>query len=162
MHNVSEQNSILEERIENRTNRQLCKILVFKGIPEAVPETSANTNDTAENNNSRFKKETWEDTENNLATQITEICDIEFQEAKKLIERCHRSNINPNYRGTGPRPIFAAFHSWKDSEWIKSEFRKNNIDNPGRHIYADQKYGPETTIRRNRAMLLRKSLKDNR
>ena len=168
MHNSFEHNSILDEHIENRTNRQLCKTLVFKGIPEMVSDfnSSDNENDSriqaAANNNMRAKKESWDDTEINLAKHISEICSMPVQEAKKIIERCHRSNPNPNYQGTGPRPIFAAFHSWKDSEWIKSEFRKNNIDNPGCHIYAEQKFGPKTTIRRNRAMLMRKRLKDDR
>ena len=150
IHDAVDQNSTLDERIENRTNRQLRKTLVFKGIPEKINDT----------NDNQHKNETWDDTEEILASRIAEVCDMQLPEAKKLIERCHRSNPNPKYKGSGPRPIFAAFHSWKDSEWVKNDFRKNNIDNPRCHIYAEQKFGPKTTMRRNQAMLMRKSLKE--
>ena len=78
-----------------------------------------------------------------------------------MIKRCHRANPNPNYRGSGPRPIFAAFYDWKDSEFVKSEFRKNNMNKPSCRIYAEQKYGPKTTMRRNLAMMMRKQLKND-
>lgn len=134
-----EQNLNLEERIENRTNRQLRKTIVFKGIPE-----------------SEDSKESWNETEELLSKKIADICNMSLQQASKMIERCHRSNPNPNYKGSAPRPIFAAFYDWKDSEFTKMEFRKNNIDNPSCRIYAEQKFGPKTTSHRNLAMVLRK------
>ena len=156
MHDASEQNEILDERIENRTNRQLRKTLIFKGIPEA-----SMTNNDEPHDDQNNKAETWNDTERVLASQIANIGDIPFEEAKRIIERCHRSNPNPKYKGTGPRPIFAAFHDWKDSEWLKTIFRKNNMNNPGCHIYCEQKFGSKTTQRRNQAMVMRKKLKDD-
>lgn len=139
----------IEEQIESRTNRQLRKTLVFKGIPETQP---------GENN----KKETWEETEDIVAKQIAEICDdTTLQNARDMLERCHRAKENTNYQGHGPRPIFCALFSWKESEYVKQQFRKNNLDNPNSKVYCEQKYGPRTTVRRNQAMMLRKQLKMN-
>ena len=140
----------LEELIESRTNRQLHKTLIFKVILENG-EIDANNNQ---------RPETWNDTEKILAEKISEICDVSLRDARKMIERCHRANTSPNYKGTGPRPIFAAFFSWKESEFVKNEFRKNNVNNADCRIYSEQKFGPLTTKRRNQAMLYRKKLKD--
>ena len=76
-----------------------------------------------------------------------------------MLERCHRGNVSKNYKGSGPRPIFAAFYDWNDSEYVKEEFRENNISDSSCHIYAEQKYSALTTKRRNLAMLHRKKLK---
>ena len=143
-----EQNKILDERIENRTNRQLRKTLIFKGIPEKTVDNSSSV------------KESWKDTEQILADKLSEICDIPPAQADKLVERYHRANPNPKYKGSGPRPIFTAFYDWKDCELVKTDFRKNNMNNPSCHIYAEQKFGPKTTMRRNMAMIMRKELKN--
>ena len=148
---------ILEERIESRTNRQLRKTLVFKGIPEKqYPPLQPDTP------NQHQKKESWDDTESILAHKISEICEnTTINQARDMIERCHRANENPNYKGQGPRVIFAAFYDWKQSEFVKEEFRTNNVADRECKIFAENKYGPLTTLRRNKAMQLRKTLKDN-
>ena len=139
----------IEEQIESRTNRQLRKTLVFKGIPEKQ---------SGENN----KKVTWEETQELVAKKITEICDdTTLQNARDMLERCHRAQENPNFRGSGPRPIFCAFFSWKESEYVKGQFRASNVENHSSTIFCEQKYGPRTTVRRNQAMMLRKQLKGN-
>ena len=58
IHDAAENNMALDEQIENRTNRQLRKTLVFKGIPEKKIEPSSSDNDLPRNQN-----ETWNDTE---------------------------------------------------------------------------------------------------
>ena len=35
------------------------------------------------------------------------------------------------------------------------------MNNPGCHIYCEEKFGPKTTQRRNQAMIMRKQLKEN-
>ena len=78
-------------------------------------------------------------------------------EARNMVERCHRAAANPKYKGNAPRPIFAAFMDWRDSELTKDSFRKNNAD-----VFVEQKVGPRTTARRNMALKERKRLKDNK
>jgi len=151
--------NLLEEKIESRTNRQLRKTLVFKGIPEKTsPPKTSGSKRTGENK--QKTGESWDDTRKLLADKIANICVMRKEDASRIIERCHRSNNSKNYKGTGPRPIFAAFFDWNDSEWVKSEFRKNNINDPSCRTYAEQKFGPFTTMRRSQALLLRKKLKE--
>ena len=157
----------IEERIEERTNRQLRKTLVFKGIEEKLPEPPEPTDaldpsaDTTNRSaNSTSAKETWAETEEILAQHIADICEIEVEEATKMIDRCHLSAPNPNYKGKNPRPIFAAFYCWKESQYVLDEFRKNNIANKDSKVSCENKYGPLTTRRRNLALAERKSLKD--
>ena len=89
-------------------------------------------------------------------------------EAERMVERCHRANPNPNYQGNNPRPIFAAFANWKDSERTKKAFRDANLgrlQEGGSHeppIIVENKYGPRTTVRRNIALKERKKLKEER
>ena len=127
----------LEERIENRTNRMLRKTLVFKNIPETANES-------------------WAETEKILAKTIHEIAEVPEAEAARYIERAHRGATVE--KREGPRPIFCAFYAWKDSELVKERFKMDNIQNRGK-VYAEQKYGPMTTKRRNEALKARKVLK---
>ena len=82
-----------------RTNRQLRKTLVMRGIPEGDDEKS------------------WHDKETRPAKIIGETFDMSADQAKTLIDRCHRGG-HPQYRkkNTKHRPIFAAMHSWKVCE----------------------------------------------
>jgi len=144
------QNSLAEE-IEERTNRQLRKTLVFRGIPEQSIQKDPSSAD------SESRKENWADTEKLLAQKIADICDdTTFEDARAMIERAHRASPNPNYKGSSPRPIFAAFYDWKSSEFIKRQFRFNATE-----LQCDNKYGSRTSARRNLAMKERKRLKDN-
>ena len=134
----------LEERIEDRTNRQLRKTMVFRGVPE---EDDSN--------------ETWDDTKSLLAAEIAKVLNTEESEAVEMLERVHRAAPNPHYKGSAPRPIFAAFNYWPDTVEVIDKFRQQNInsDNDNK-VTADYKYGPLTTKRRSLAMLERKKLKD--
>ena len=128
----------IEEKIEERTNRQLRKTLVVRGVPE---------ND---------KEKTWEDTENVFTKKIAETIDVTTDEAKEMIERCHRGGNPSKFRDMRKeRPIFVALHSWKRCEEIVSKARKT------KSLMVDFKYGPITTARRNMALKPRRELLDS-
>ena len=131
---LEERLTAIEERIEERTNRQMRQTLVFRGIKEEVSE------------------KTWSDTDSLLADTLGTALDID---ATNMINRCHRTGNPDYYAGVGrARPIAAAMHSWKDCERIIEHFRKD-----GSNIFVDYKYGPRTTKRRNLALKLRQELK---
>ena len=162
----------LEERVEERTNRQLRKTLVFRGIPEKQPPTTnlPTTNDTpspAANQPTNTKtptikkqREDWTNTEALVADQIAAVCNVSQEQAASMLERVHRAPLNPHYKGNAPRPIFTALYDWKDSEFCLEKFRNNNVNNKDSKIYCEQKYGTITTKRRNAAMAERKALKE--
>ena len=137
----------LEEKLEERTNRQLRKTLVFKGIPSKYANSSTPN-----------KKETWQETEEIVRQHISEVTGMEYDDTDGFIERCHRSAPNPKYLGSSPQPIFAAIYDWKDCERLTEAFRKNNIQKRSK-VQCDYKYGPKTTRRRNMALNERKTLK---
>ena len=132
--------SKLEERIEERTNRQLRQTLVFKNIDERGG-----------------KEKDWSVTKDVLAETISSTLDISFDSAYDMINRCHRSAPNP--RKNGRRDIYANFFCWEDTESIVKCFRRNNIEFKHFNINASYKYGPLTTARRGQALLARKDLK---
>ena len=104
---------LLEEEIEERTNRQLRKTLVFRGIPEQTIRRDSSSDNAG-------RKENWDDTEELLAQKIAEVCeDTSLSQAREMIERGHRGGPNPNYQGDKPRPIFAAFWDWKQPEFVR-------------------------------------------
>ena len=125
----------VEEIIEERTNRQLRKTLVVRGIQETESDKS------------------WQETERLLCDKIAETLHIEPSEAASMIDPCHRRG-NPSYykKANKPRPIFAAMYSWKSCEEIIWKARSN------RTMYVDYKYGPITTKRRNLALQKRREL----
>lgn len=142
----------LEEVIEDNKNRQLRKTLVFKGIPEQQINEASSNGDGSQ----KTRSENWDDTATILANTMAETLNTSVDEARNMVERCHRAAANPKYKGNAPRPIFAAFMDWRDSELTKDSFRKNNAD-----VFVEQKVGPRTTARRNMALKERKRLKDN-
>ena len=147
---LENEQSKLADEIEDRTNRQLRKTMVFRGIPEESVRRDP------DNEQSEMRKENWEETEELLAKSISDICDdTSISNARDMLERVHRSAPNARYRGSGPRPIFAAFRDWKDAEYVKKQFRINDTA-----FRCDTKYGPRTSMRRDLAMKERKRLKD--
>ena len=99
----------------------------------------------------------WDDTTSILGNEIAKVTGIDKVDARNMIERSHRSR--PNQRKAGKRNIFAAFHDWNDSEFVKEAFRTAASKNKNNGIYVDQKYGSDTTWRRNQALIRRKELK---
>ena len=81
-----------------------------------------------------------------------------ISEAQCFVERAHRAA--PSADRVGPRLIFAAFYNWKNSEFVKEAFRKDNIAH-GSKIMAEQKFGPLTSNRRNEALRVRRELKSD-
>ena len=139
----------LREEIENRTNRSLRETLVFKNVPEEEGENS------------------YDDTKKLLATTINRHCpDITYDYAFSQIKRAHRErNRNfQEYAGQsreGKRLIFAAFHSWDLCQKLIETFRTKCIQDRNFNIAAEQKYGPLTSKRRQKAYLERKKLKES-
>jgi len=140
------------EAIEDRTNRQLRKTLVFKGIPEEKIRDESSSNPDG---SPKLRAENWSDTAEILAKAMSAaIPNTSVEVARSMVERCHRAAPNAKYKGTGPRQIFASFVDWRDSERTKEAFRKNT----GVSIYVEQKVGARTTFRRNVALKERKRL----
>ena len=156
---TNEQEKTLEI-IEENKNRQLRKTLVFKGIPEKTfrDESALNADGTP-----KSRSENWDDTASILAETIAKALeDTTYDDAFNMVERCHRGAVNSRYKGTAPRPIFAAFLDWRDSERVKEAFRKNNANNNSNtKVFCENKFGPRTTVRRNLALKERKQLIEN-
>ena len=130
----------LEERVENRTNRQLRKTLVISGIPEEANES-------------------WSATRRILAQTISEnLPKCSYRDAADMFERVHRSGPTKNTNKQGRRDIFAALHEWDDAEYLTQNFRKLNSKNRNLKIYINYKYGPLTSRRRDAALKKRKEL----
>ena len=131
----------VEERLEERTNRSLRQTLVFKGIRE-------------KNN------ETWEDTQNIVAQQISKNLGVSSQVADDMLNRVHRGRPSENPQDKNkPRPIYANMYKWQDCEEIIDVFRSLNIKGKS-SVRAGYLYGPRTTIRRNLALMERKKLRE--
>ena len=132
----------LNEEIENSTNRQLRRTLIFRNIAE--------TKDI----------ETYAEVKTILADVISSNTQIPNQVALQGIERAHRETKRTDGSRNGKRNIYAAFHSWELAQRIIEEFRRKCIADRSFQIYVDQMYGPLTTQRRKLAYDMRKNLKD--
>ena len=97
-----------ETLLEDQVNRSCRKTLIFKGIPEIT----------------NSKKESWEETKVSLSRAISKVMkNVSTEDAFNMIERCHRgTSSKTKARSSTPKPIFACFHSWKDSNNILNEF----------------------------------------
>ena len=145
---MSRRLTALEEKVEERTNRQLRKTLVIRGMEEKAADQPP---------------ETWEETRVAVAKIIAKTCpSIDENHAYDIVERAHRSNKNSNYQGNAPRPVFAAITYWPDTVTITDEFRKKNIEDRNFKIAVDYKYGPMTTKRRSLAFQERRKLINNK
>ena len=152
--NISNEQNEMLEAIEDRTNRQLRKTLVFKGIPEEKIRDVSNEN---ADGSPKLRTENWDDTAEILAKAMSEtLPNTTIDVARSMVERCHRAAPNAKYKGSAPRQIFASFVDWRDSERTKDAFRKITEGT----IYVEQKVGPRTTFRRNIALKERKKLMD--
>ena len=84
--------------------------------------------------------------------------DLNYDQARNMIERAHRGRSN-RYN-EGPRPIYAAIFHWKDAEWVKEEFLEKNKRSRAFPYIVEQMYGPLTSRRRNQALKTRMELKN--
>ena len=135
------ENDKLREELESRTNRQLRRTLVFKNIPETKND------------------ESYQEVKALLAETISSITDISKEEAFNGIERAHREANREGGNRQGKRKIFAAFLNWELPQKIIDQFRKKSIQDRTFELYAEQMYGPLTSLRRNLAFQKRKELK---
>lgn len=133
-------NNVLSVKLEDSINKNCRKTLVFKGLKEEG-------------------KEKWSDTKSLLSNVLADVMEEDPEVTFNWIERCHRSR--PNKFKKGKRDIFAAFYDWNDSDTIRKKFRYNgnNSDSDYNHVVVDQKFGSDTTWRRDQALLKRKILK---
>ena len=132
----------IAKKLEDRTNRQLRKTLIFDGLPEIADEK-------------------WEDTTRIVAEKIEEVSngELSVEHAINVIERAHRGRPSKHKQH---RKIYAAITDWRESEKIKDVFFKKNTDrstSKAQKVYCNQMYGSDTTWRRGQALKLRKDLK---
>ena len=132
---------LLEEKLEDRTNRQLRQTVVIKGLPEKEGEK-------------------WSDTRNTLAKHISKVYKIEVKKAHALFDRVHRGGGDGyEKRKKGKRDIYALCSSWDNSEFLVWNAFKANKNMPKKdRVFIEYKYGPLTTLRRGQALKLRKEL----
>ena len=131
----------LEEKVEDRTNRQLRKTIVIKGLPEKPNEK-------------------WADTRNMLAKHVAKAYNMEFKHAYAMFERVHRGGGNGfQDKKKNKRDIYALCYRWDDSEhlvWKSYEANKSKAKKD--RVIVEYKYGPLTSMRRGEAMKKRKEV----
>ena len=132
----SVQIKVLQTRLEDQTCRNSRNSLIIRGVEEEPDEK-------------------WEDTRRIVCEKMSENLDIGADELSRMIERIHRGKPPKN---EGPRVVHARFFNWNHIELVKDQWWKNG---KGTGIFIDQRYGPDTTYRRNKALAVRKQMKDN-
>ena len=134
----------LRQRLENQTNRNSRKSVIIRGIPEMEEE------------------KTWDDTRKVVCETLVAVLgqdnadwEVDWEVISNKIERVHRGR--PLKEGSrGPRVVHALFYDWNDSEKLKLDILKLGRNN--QNIFVEQKYGPDTDYRRNKAKERRKQL----
>ena len=127
--------NVLTSRLEDQTNRASRKTLIIRGVKETEAE------------------KTWDDTKQIVADVIREKCDYDI-DPDEFIERAHRGR---KIAGKSVRDIHACFYDWNEVNNVLKGFQKNGFSRKD-NIFIEQRYGPITTWRRNKAKLLRKQL----
>ena len=132
---------MLEEKLEDRTNRQLRQTIVVKGLAEK-------------------ENEKWSDTRHILAKHVSKAYQIDIKKANNLFERVHRGG-GEGFDGKkkGKRDVYALCSKWDDSEFLVWNSFKVNKNKPKKdRVIVEYKYGPLTTLRRGEAMKKRREL----
>lgn len=128
--------STLTTRLEHQTNRNSRSSVTIRGIEEV-----------------EGGEKTWEETRKVVCNKIASITKCDPQKLSGAIERIHRGKASK--RG-GPRVVHALFSNWNDSELLKNDMWKRGR-NSG--VFVEQRYGPDTTWRRNQGLTMRRELK---
>ena len=128
----------LKYRLEDQTNRNCRRTLIVRGIAE-------------------LPNEKWDDTKSLLASNIAKLCKLPQDGMMKAIERAHRSKMRKNDKKAGRRDIHVLFFDWNIAQEVLTEFIKHGR---GQDVYIEQRYGPDTTWRRNQAKKERRKLLD--
>ena len=137
--------STLQVRLEDQTCRNTRTTLIIRGIPASK------------------EKEKWHETRKSVCTALSKAFKLNYKEVDQMIERIHRrpkspTDDNNNNDKRQETVIDAKFYDWNDSERILRLSRKYSKTSK---IFIDQRYGPDTTWRRNQALAVRKDLKAN-
>ena len=134
--NRNEDYKKLEEELDDNRNRGFRKTLIFKNI--LVQQ----------------QRESWAESENILAKEIhTLMPNLELEYILSKIERAHRAKGSKH---TKVPPIIAKFNDWHFTEMIETSAIKAKSS-----LYVSQMFSPAFTIRRNKAMLARKKLREH-
>ena len=128
----------IEKKLEDQVNRSCRKTLIIKNVKEG--------------------DETWADSKQLVAKTLNEICHVQL-DGEENIERAHRGKKRKD--SSKPRDIHAAFYDWNDVNMVLEGYRKHGLSNKAQ-VYVEQRYGPDTTWRRNKAMMLRRELIEER
>ena len=137
---------VLDTRLTDQTDRNSRNSLIIRGIAEQG-------------------KESWEDTRKVLCETLAPIVKIDANNISQMIERVHRgsrrpneNNDRPNNNNDRPPVIHARFFNWNHVENLKNLMWEHGKDSG---IYIDQRFGPNTTYRRNKALAARRQLLTN-
>ena len=125
---------VLQTRQEDQTCRNARNSVIIRGVEEE-------------------ENEKWEDTRRIVCDTMAAKLDLQPNQLSGMIERIHRGKPPKN---DGPRVIHARFFNWNHVETVKDKWWTNG---KGTGIFVDQRYGPDTTFRRNKALAVRKELK---
>ena len=127
----------LQYRLEDQTNRGCRKTLIVKGVPEQ-------------------NKESWKDTKTTLVETLVDICKLDNKPSfYDCIERVHRGKPPKPDSKKKYRDIHVLFRNWNDAQLVLRKFIKHGR---GHGVFVEQHYGPDTTTRRNLAMIERRTL----
>ena len=143
LESLKENQEVLKNQVDDLTNRNMRKTIIFRGVSE-VPH------------------ENWAATEQILVDLLVRQLNVAPETASRMIERAHRGKrTNNNNNKQTPPPIYAKFYDWKDSQLVLDRFKKLNFTQKNLNIFTDQMYSPFLTARRNQALIERKSLKES-
>ena len=136
---------MLEEKLEDPTNRQLHQTIVVKGLPEK-------------------ENKQWSDTRHVFAKYVSRAYQIDIKKANALFERVHRGGGEGfKSKKRGKRDIYALCSKYDDSEFLVWNSFKANKNKPKREsVFVEYKYGPLTTLRCGEAMKKRRELLDKK
>ena len=136
---------LLADRLEDQTNRSCRKTLILRGVKE-----------------NPLLEKTWEDTKRVVAEVIKKHCHFEI-DPDDNIERAHRGKKISLHNNTKKfeRDIHVVFYDLNDARKVLEGFQKYGIKQNDT-VFIEQRYGPNTTWRRNKAKFLRKQLKSKK
>jgi len=134
-----------QDKLDDQVNRGMRSTLIFRGIPEEGNET-------------------WDKTMKTLCTTLANIDpSLDLSQLERNIDRAHRGG-HSNQNGK-PRPIFAKFSSWKQSELVKSAVISHNKNKSRTDdyptLFVDQMYSEDVARRRREALKERRKLIDD-
>ena len=140
--------NVLTRRLEDQTNRNSRNSIVIRGLPE-----------------SEGGEKSWDMTREVVCDALAPLLQINPIDISRKIERIHRgphnNDPNKNRNNNTPRLVHARLFNWNDAQWIINTSFKNR-KNSTIPIYVEQRYGPDTTYRRQEALKFRKELKERK